>query len=106
MKFWKLDLKIGILEKYLKIEVLKIKIWRIVWELNLKKINLKIRILGNYFKMEVLKNFKLKIEILENYLKIKFKSGNFGKLNFDIKKNGELKWKCGLHPHESELKSI
>ena len=25
MKIWKLDLKIGILEKYLKIEVLKIK---------------------------------------------------------------------------------
>ena len=34
-----------------------------------------------------------KIQILKNYLKMKI---NFGKLNFDTKKNSEeLKWKCG-----------
>ena len=48
--------------------------------------NLKIGILGNYLKMEVLNILNFEIENLENYLKIKFKSGNFGKLNFDIKK--------------------
>ena len=82
---WKLDLKIGILEKYLKIEVLKIKFWRMIWEWNFKK-KIKIRILGNYFKNEVLKILNLEIKILGNYLKTKFKSGNFGKLNFDMYK--------------------
>ena len=57
-----------ILENYLKNEILKIGI------------------LEKYLKIEVLKILNLEIEILENYLKIKFKCGNFGKLNFDKKK--------------------
>ena len=69
--------------------------------------NLKIGILGNYLKMEVLNILNLEIEILENYLRIKFQSGNFGKLNFDIKKkNEEFKWKCGLHTRERELEAV
>ena len=45
MKFWKINLKIGFFEIYLKIEVRKIKF---------KKIG----ILKNYLKMEVLKLFE------------------------------------------------
>ena len=59
MKFYKLDLKIGILENYLKMNVLTVKFEN--W--NFGKLN---------FEMGV--------------LTIKFENWNFEKLNFDIKK--------------------
>ena len=53
-KFWILNLKIGILKNYFRMEFFK------------NKLNLKIGILENYLKIEV--------------LKIKFQNWNFGKL--------------------------
>ena len=38
LKSWKLNLKIGILKNYLKMKVLKIKSWRIIWECHFLKI--------------------------------------------------------------------
>ena len=64
LKFWKLNLKFG---------VLKILIWKktrvlkIIWKLEFWKLNLKIQVL----KIKVLK-IKLENWSFENYLKIKF----------------------------------
>ena len=61
---------------------------------------------GKLFKKWSFKIFKFGNWNFGKLLKIKFKNENFGKMNFDIKKNGELKWKCGLHMRERELEPV
>ena len=67
LKFWKLNLKIGVLKIKLKIGVLEI-----IWKWKSWKLNLRIGILKNYLKMEVL---EIKIEIW-NFEKL-FEKGSF-----------------------------